>query len=561
MLTNLYTYILFYFLIVCSTLGYGLAICSLSEKYKVSNNLGYIGLVGVFFLIIYSYFSSLFIAHGLVHNSIVVFLGLILFIVFIFFYKKNQNQDWYYFIGIFLILLIAAFIFKTHDDFPYYHFKYSYYLTQNSAFIGLGNFNLGFRTPSSIFYLNSLFYLPYVKHFMFQIPVILIMGFSNLILLIKLKKNILTNKINFITYFTLLVFIFINVFFYRLAEHGTDKSAQILVFILFIEILILTNFNSNTPRQISKIYIIMGLIISFKAFFILYGIFFLVIINHLRKKLEIKKIIKKFISNAYFISFLFLFLLIIFNNFINTGCLIYPVSLTCFESNIWSIRLTEVAELNDWYEQWSKAGAGPNFRVEDPAHYIQHFNWVGNWLDMYFFNKVSDYLLGLLLLSTIVICTFKSKQKNKNTRRKITLLLMGILVLLFEWFYNHPALRYGGYCLITSYIFIYTSTVLERFKLDKVKIKKKMIALICITFLIFISRNVNRILYEVNTYKYEPFKKVYYNISPEYFDAQNKFNRLIDAYESCNLDKKDCQKENHFKIKKIIGKYIFYIDR
>jgi len=320
MLTNLYTYILFYFLIVCSTLGYGLAICSLSERYKVSNNLGYIGLVGVFFLIIYSYFSSLFIAHSLVHNSIVVFLGLILFIVFIFFYKKNQNQDWYYFIGIFLILLIAAFIFKTHDDFPYYHFKYSYYLTQNSAFIGLGNFNLGFRTPSSIFYLNSLFYLPYVKHFMFQIPVILIMGFSNLILLIKLKKNILTNKINFITYFTLLVFIFINVFFYRLAEHGTDKSAQILVFILFIEILILTNFNSNTPRQISKIYIIMGLIISFKAFFILYGIFFLVIINHFRKKLEIKKIIKKFISNAYFISFLFLFLLIIFNNFINSGC-------------------------------------------------------------------------------------------------------------------------------------------------------------------------------------------------------------------------------------------------
>ena len=49
MLTNLYTYILFYFLIVCSTLGYGLAICSLSERYKVSNNLGYIGLVGVFF--------------------------------------------------------------------------------------------------------------------------------------------------------------------------------------------------------------------------------------------------------------------------------------------------------------------------------------------------------------------------------------------------------------------------------------------------------------------------------------------------------------------------------
>ena len=65
----------------------------------------------------------------------------------------------------------------------------------------------------------------------------------------------------------------------------------------------------------------------------------------------------------------------------------YPVSITCFESNIWAIKLTEVAELNDWYEQWSKAGAGPNHRVENPAHYIQYFNWVSNWFDMYFFNK------------------------------------------------------------------------------------------------------------------------------------------------------------------------------
>ena len=34
--------------------------------------------------------------------------------------------------------------------------------------IGIGNFNLGLRTPSSIFYLNSLYYLPITKYFLFQ---------------------------------------------------------------------------------------------------------------------------------------------------------------------------------------------------------------------------------------------------------------------------------------------------------------------------------------------------------------------------------------------------------
>ena len=77
--------------------------------------------------------------------------------------------------------------------------------------------------------------------------------------------------------------------------------------------------------------------------------------------------------------------------FLNTGCLIYPVSFTCFENFSWAVNKLEVIELNNWYEQWSKAGAGPDYRVENPLEYISYFNWVGNWIDKYFFNKVSDF--------------------------------------------------------------------------------------------------------------------------------------------------------------------------
>ena len=79
----------------------------------------------------------------------------------------------------------------------------------------------------------------------------------------------------------------------------------------------------------------------------------------------------------------------IFTTFSNTGCLIYPATFTCFDSFSWSIPLSQVDLMQLWYEQWSKAGATPNFRVDDPQTYVAKLNWVGNWVDMYFFNKVS----------------------------------------------------------------------------------------------------------------------------------------------------------------------------
>ena len=69
---------------------------------------------------------------------------------------------------------------------------------------------------------------------------------------------------------------------------------------------------------------------------------------------------------------LLMFVLILLTNFFNTGCLIYPVKITCLESFSWSIPLQEVSQMNNWYEQWSKGGAGPNFRVDNPEIYIQN---------------------------------------------------------------------------------------------------------------------------------------------------------------------------------------------
>ena len=56
-----------------------------------------------------------------------------------------------------------------------------------------------------------------------------------------------------------------------------------------------------------------------------------------------------------------------------------------------------------WYEIWSKAGASPNYRVENFSEYLSNFNWVSNWLTNYFLIKCQifywgHYLVYLLLL-------------------------------------------------------------------------------------------------------------------------------------------------------------------
>ena len=44
----------------------------------------------------------------------------------------------------------------------------------------------------------------------------------------------------------------INIFFYRMAEHGTDRSAQIIILLLFVEIIEYINKKHLAEEQLNK---------------------------------------------------------------------------------------------------------------------------------------------------------------------------------------------------------------------------------------------------------------------------------------------------------------------
>ncbi|AFS47839.1 hypothetical protein HIMB5_00010910 [alpha proteobacterium HIMB5] len=242
-------------------------------------------------------------------------------------------------------------------------------------------------------------------------------------------------------------------------------------------------------------------------------------------------------------------------NFLNTGCVIYPVSFSCLDTYSWSIPQSEVNLMNDWYEQWSKAGAGPNFRVENPDQYIQNFNWLSNWINKYFFTKVSDFIIGISFMIMILFFLFYSNKKQNIKYYTGEKFIFIILIILFiEWFYNHPSLRYGGYSLICLLFFLPASYLLGT-KLPNGNIQLKTYTLIFLTLFIFFSRNIDRIIKENKKYNYNPFENTNYKIDETYFSIQKRFENIIRI---CNEKKIECENNIKISLKNKNGIKIFY---
>tara|TARA_B100000963_G_scaffold4097_1_gene3168 strand:- start:458 stop:2110 length:1653 start_codon:yes stop_codon:yes gene_type:complete len=510
-----------YLIILFSIIGFGY----LSSKLlSIRLSLGELGLSGILFMTILSYITNLFVSHGFIHN--IIFLTIGLFSFFLILKKKLFRKKIKLILLVSSVLFIGILMYKTHDDFFYYHFPYTISLIELKKIFGVGNLEHGFRTPSSIFYLNSLFYLPIIEKSLINSGAIYFLIFSNIFLIQKIFNQIKNKKFNFIFILSLFSLLFINTIFYRLAEHGTDRSALILIFILAIYYLEGTNRKlnkTNFKQYYQKILIMIMLIISLKSFYLIYTIFIFILFFEFRKILFTGKFYKRILLNRVSYYFLIGIIIFIFTIFSNTGCLIYPASFSCMESFSWSIPKKEVIAMKTWYELWSKAGASPTYRIDDVEFYLSGLNWFPNWVQNHFFNKISDFLLSLVLILIISLIFIVKFKKVKLSKKNFYLFYATVLLLLLEWFLNHPALRYGGFTLIALSIFIPLSIFFESRLNSNLRLKNKIIFLILLSFTVFSIKNIDRIFKESDKYKYNPLINAHYYID----DDTYHFNKLL----------------------------------
>lgn len=518
-------YFIYLIFLTCSVVGYGFVFSNFINKDLAQKNIGYQGIFGLFFLLLISYVTIFFIKHDYIHNIILHFFGIIFFIL-----NKNKKKFFIQILLITAIFYLAFLVIKNHDDFPYYHLTNSLALTENKLFIGLGNLDQGYRHSSSLFFLNSIFFLPIIKYFFFHYSNFIIFIFCNLILIENLLDKKKIRNFNYLFLYYLFIFIYINTKFFRIGGYGTDIAGQLIVFLLIAEIITIIGFDFNKNNYKTSLQIILifsAFIITFKAYFIFY-FFFSLLTFFLSKK---KKLFLEVIFNKrLFFTLFFLISLYFFINFLYTGCLLYPLGKTCFFNLSWTLGPQELKHMSVWYEGWAKAGAGPNFRTENLSEYIKGFNWVNQWFHEYFLISFGYDLLKISIVPLILFLFFyrKNKVDNKNNKRTPFYLIYLLLSsLLIEWFYNHPTLRYGGYVLVSVIIFLPFCIILEKSYLN-FKYKKKIIFIIII--FIFFSNNLRNGLRINSEYKkYNPSNFPFFWITDVNYEEW-KLNNEIAVY-------------------------------
>jgi len=534
-------------LFTCSYIGFGVFFNNIIFKHKATLNLGQLGLLGIFFLITLSYLTSLFVPHNSFHNILVLVTGMLFF-----FYNRNKfkKTEITNILYIIFLTLIIFFLSKNHDDFQYYHLPFALSLSENKISFGMGLLNYGYRHHSSLLFLNSLSFLPWIKYYLFNLPNYLILIFVNFILFNEVIKNI--KKKNLIFLISIFFLVLINVKFTRLAEYGTDLAGQLILSIITINFIKII----TTKESIEKIYFnifLLLIIFLFKVYFLLYFLIILLVFWDLKINPFLKVNLNLRIL-IFILSFTFLFFL---HNFISTGCLIYPVEFTCAgDKFFWSLSSEEIERLNLWGEVWAKAGATPNYVIDDFEKYIQGINWVPLWYQEYFLGKFTDFFLVLLIINLVIFFTFNKKilfdKKNFYKVQKI-LLSLSILTLMF-WFFKHPSLRYGGYfpvSLLSISIFLFFYSKLGKAD-DGLKTTK---VLILIIVLIFNFKNIVRLI--KGPYKFDNFP--FYNVIKKDFKALsqegNEYMYITDGH--CWATPTPCSNTGR-KIK-IINDYVLFV--
>jgi len=458
------------------------------------DNLIYTGFYGLMFLTLISLVTSYFMPHNFYHNIILHGFGFFYF--FFSSFKKNRTYLKYIFF-ISLLTISALVISKTNDDLSYYHFPFTQYLTEHKIIFGMGHLIHGYNLLSSLFFLNSTFYLPFIKLYSFHFSLLFFLIFFNYFLLKEIFSKTNDLVIKYLYFFT---FSFFNISFNRLSEFGTDKVGQLLIVLLIIKLFDLVCFNlkNNRLQGILLLLPLLGYCISLKTYFLSYT---LLSISVLFINNQILKNINFFIYSKSFLFFLTILTLTFSHHFISTGCIISPIPFTCFgDSVFWSREIEDMKNLSIWLEQWAKSGAGPGYRAENILIYIQNFNWVGNWIERYFIGKFSDQIAILFASYLLIILFFKNFSYNKETimnKKKIFYFFLILLIIFLIWFTNHPTLRYGGYSIFFLIISLPMALIFQSL-LDKDFFYKKLKFFIIFVVIIFNYKNFDRIKDEFN---------------------------------------------------------------
>jgi hypothetical protein len=526
MLFSIFLAVLFLTILLVSTLGYGRFLHYIIFDKSNTSNYGEYGLLGLVFISFISTFLHFFLKINYYLNSFIYFVGLVIAIYFYseikIFYKKNKN----FFILIFLISLLMVAYHKPNEDFGYYHLPYLINFISEKVIFGLSTIQTNQGWNSMWLNLTATYNLPIIEMNGFHLTNLVFFIFLSFALLdpiFNYSKNIKTTFYikNLLNVFGVLFFLYLLIKFSRINTYGLDVPSNfisIYCFFLFLYYFSLDNHLSDKKKYIFQKIIIFSCFavqIKLSNLLILLLPVFLFLIQE-----------RKILSRSFIFISCFLIIWSI-QQFIYTGCLIFPLIQSCF--NVSWFNADSVMALLDHTKGINKSFAQYKGNLSE-LEYSQNFNWVTTW-----FNRTKKEILEhlvsfILIFASIFLCLVSKKKKIFYNRNKIYsfyyIIFFIICFQIFFWFNTSPLVRFGLHYVLLLSFFILT-LLLSRFLLNNLNYKY-IVFLIYFGLVINLEKNFFRIFHDMkNNYSFfYTYPEVYY-VNKYIFENDVNINYLI----------------------------------
>ena len=442
-------------------------------------------------------------------GSIIIIYSCIFFLIFFLNEKKKFKIFKFLVITTIISFLLILLSNINRPDAGLYHLPYISLLNENKILLGSANIHFRFGHISSLQYISAAYYNSLFPVEFITLPMATIASFFFYYISNKFLKSLKKqNEKNSLIFFIILIFSIYS--FNRYSKYGNDAISH-MYFLILVILFLEANLKKINSNEFHKIVFICVFLFTLKPFmlitFLLPFIIFIISRDYL----------KLFLNKKILISFLFLSIWII-KNILVSGCMIYPLKLTCFEKlEYYNSSKTKSVALES--EAWAKDFPNINSELSEnnfstTEEYIKNLNWVSTWTNNHFqiiVEKILPFIV-FLFLTLIILILFRPKNDEIIILSKNYLYLF-ISSILFTviWFLKFPIYRYGmSFIFLTiTLIFIYSVRKLT-FAINLKFIKNYCMFIFFIGIIGFVSKNFIRIYNNYNIlYENYPWPKIY----------------------------------------------------
>lgn len=486
------------------------------------NNISVSCLLGSIVISLAALALNFFLPINVVVGNIFLLIVLILCIKIFLLEKKNIKILLYLLLITLFAVLILSFDNINRPDAGLYHLPYIRIIQENKILLGISNIHFRFGTVSIVQYLSAIYNNSIMPIEVISSPVAVLVSSIFLYFISYFSNNFENNKIKIFIFF---VTIYSFYSFNRYSSFGNDALAHLFFFIFIIKIFEI-NFSNIKINDLGILSLLSVFTFVQKPFMVF--ILFVPLIIYFKYFLNNLKIFK----NVKVVLSIFLVTFWIIKNILVSGCIIYPIHSSCFESLNYT-NLKETKEVNINSEAWSKDWPNNKKKLKNISLFNKNFNWIPAWKNNHFKIIIKKFIPFLIfILFSIIFCYIFFKQDkhtiNKSNNFKIYAVFMLSLSLLSIWFLKFPLYRYGQSFIALPFIiltYIFFLKIIDYNKLDRFYFNT-----ILIIFLLISIKNINRIYENYDT------KNIWPNIyTLSEIRSKNIQNELKPIYQDSNF--------------------------